>query len=255
MPFTLSHTVLAPPIAKLSGQRLPIAALAIGCMTPDLYRILSRTEITLNHQFKGIIYPDLFVGTIFCLLWYCLYRPVIYKVAGLQDTLKLYNFKKILTFSIMIILSIIIGTVTHIIWDGLTHSDFRTIAFHSFLQRPVTLFQYTFPMHRILQITSSVIALPFIFWMIYHYYLKHKTPQTTSIKTTRFGLVLLSLGIFFSYAFYVFIAKHTGFIPQHDDLYNVIGFFFKYFTQGALIFLTFGCLIFQILNSRAYFDK
>ncbi|WP_416172827.1 DUF4184 family protein, partial [Escherichia coli] len=39
MPFTLSHAILAPPIAKLSDQRLPVAALAIGCMTPDLFRL------------------------------------------------------------------------------------------------------------------------------------------------------------------------------------------------------------------------
>ena len=39
MPFTLSHAVLAPPLAKLSGNRLPLAALAIGCMVPDLIRL------------------------------------------------------------------------------------------------------------------------------------------------------------------------------------------------------------------------
>ena len=47
MPFTLSHAILAPPLSKLSGNRLPIAALAIGTMTPDLYRVLVKTEIYL----------------------------------------------------------------------------------------------------------------------------------------------------------------------------------------------------------------
>ncbi|HCL58892.1 MAG TPA: DUF4184 domain-containing protein, partial [Acinetobacter sp.] len=36
MPFTLSHAVLAPPISYLTGNRLPVAALAIGSMVPDL---------------------------------------------------------------------------------------------------------------------------------------------------------------------------------------------------------------------------
>jgi hypothetical protein len=39
MPFTLSHAVLAPPLAKLSRHTLPTAALAIGCMVPDLIRL------------------------------------------------------------------------------------------------------------------------------------------------------------------------------------------------------------------------
>ena len=44
MPFTISHAVLAPPLAKLSGDRLPIAAIAIGCMTPDLHRLFTQAN-------------------------------------------------------------------------------------------------------------------------------------------------------------------------------------------------------------------
>jgi uncharacterized membrane protein len=32
MPFTISHAVLALPLAKLFKHQLPIAGLAIGCM-------------------------------------------------------------------------------------------------------------------------------------------------------------------------------------------------------------------------------
>ncbi|MGO3383513.1 MAG: DUF4184 family protein, partial [Acinetobacter guillouiae] len=92
MPFTLSHAVLAPPLSKLSGNRLPIAALAIGTMTPDLYRVLVKNEIYLNHQFKGIIYPDLLVGLLFCLLWYSLYRPLLFKFLGVQKPLDIASF-------------------------------------------------------------------------------------------------------------------------------------------------------------------
>lgn len=44
MPFTLSHAVLAPPISYLTGNRLPVAALAIGSMVPDLYRLFTHTN-------------------------------------------------------------------------------------------------------------------------------------------------------------------------------------------------------------------
>lgn len=250
MPFTLSHAVLAPPIAKLTGQRLPVAALTIGCMTPDLYRILMKTEIHLNHQFKGIVYPDLLVGLFFCLLWYLLYRPVIYRCAGLQDHLKIDSFSTFIKFLIAMIISIIIGTATHIIWDGLTHDDFRTIAFHNFLERSVNILQHPYPMHRVLQIASSAIALPFLFWMILHYYFKHKQADRISsfIKTSGYSLVVFSATV--GCIYYIFIAKHTGFIPVSNDLYDVIGFFFKYFSQGALISFTLGCLIFRLFIER-----
>ena len=58
MPFTLSHAVLAPPLARLSRGHLPIAALAIGCMTPDLYRLFTTETIALTHQWSGILFPQ-----------------------------------------------------------------------------------------------------------------------------------------------------------------------------------------------------
>ena len=44
MPFTISHVVLAPPISKLTGYRLPISTLAIGCMVPDLVRLFTSED-------------------------------------------------------------------------------------------------------------------------------------------------------------------------------------------------------------------
>lgn len=255
MPFTLSHAVLAPPLSKLSGNRLPITALAIGTMTPDLYRLLVKTEIHLNHQFKGIIYPDLLVGLLFCFLWYGLYRPFLFKFLGLNKPLNINSISTFIQFLIWMILAIIIGTATHIIWDGLTHLDFRTFAFKTFLAQPVTLFQHTYPMHRILQIGCSAIALPFLAWMGMHYFFKYRIDHISTYKTQVFGFSLFLISLFSGCFYYIYFAKTQGFIPQQTDLYNWIGFFVKGFTQGAMLCFTLGCLLFSILNYRKYFDE
>ena len=65
MPFTLSHAVLAPPLSKLTKGHLPIAALAIGCMTPDLYRLFTDESIDTTHQWSGILFPNLPIGLFF----------------------------------------------------------------------------------------------------------------------------------------------------------------------------------------------
>ncbi|ENU25615.1 hypothetical protein F992_03359 [Acinetobacter modestus] len=65
MPFTLSHAVLAPPLSKLSKGHLPVAALAIGCMTPDLHRLFTQETIALTHQWSGILFPNLPIGLFF----------------------------------------------------------------------------------------------------------------------------------------------------------------------------------------------
>lgn len=250
MPFTLSHAVLAPPISKLSGQRLPIAAVAIGTMTPDLYRIMSKTEILVNHQFKGLIQPDLWVGLFFCLLWYGLYRPVIYKILAIKDDLQLDSSLAYFKFILMICIAIIVGTCTHIIWDGLTHLDFRTLAFQNFLSRPVHIFSTTYPMHRVLQIASSAIALPFLVWMTLHYYFKYKIALTNSHLMKNTGIFILIFSSIVGCIYYIYIAKNTGFIPQSNDLYDVFGFFFKFFSQGALICFTLLCLVFRVFIER-----
>lgn len=106
----------------------------------------------------------------FCVLWYGLYRPVVYRFLGIQHSLNLNSFSTLLKFSAGTVIAIVLGTATHIIRDGLTHVDFRTFAFREFLSQPVTLFNVTYPMHRVLQIGTSFVALPFLLWMCVHYY-------------------------------------------------------------------------------------
>ena len=253
MPFTLSHAVLAPPLSKLSGNRLPIAALAIGTMTPDLYRVLVKTEIYLNHQFKGIIYPDLLVGLLFCLLWYSLYRPLLFKFLGIQKPLNIVSFSTFFKFLIWTILAIILGTATHIIWDGLTHLDFRTFAFRDFLAQPVTLFQHVYPMHNVLQIGCSFLALPFLIWMAIHYILTYKQHHPVSNRMKIFSVLVICASCLAGIVYYFYQIKLTGLIPQKMHLYNYLGFLIKTFTQGALAcFSAFACL-FLILKYKHYF--
>ncbi|WP_327858134.1 DUF4184 family protein [Acinetobacter guillouiae] len=254
MPFTLSHAVLAPPLSKLSGNRLPIAALAIGTMTPDLYRVLVKTEIHLNHQFKGIIYPDLLVGLLFCLLWYSLYRPLLFKFLGIQKPLNIACFSTFFQFLIWMVLAIILGTATHIIWDGLTHLDFRTFAFKEFLAQPISIFDRIYPMHKVLQIGCSAVALPFLMWMGLHYFFKYSVSQIRNPKVNFFCISLFVTAFFSGCLYYVYIAKSTGFIPQDTDLYVLIGFFMKVFTQGSVLCFTLGCLLFHYLNYKKYFQ-
>ncbi|MFH4122482.1 DUF4184 family protein, partial [Acinetobacter baumannii] len=78
-------------------------------------------------------------------IWYLLYRPVVYRFFGIQHDLKLDSFKRFIYFLIGIIFALIIGIATHLIWDGLTHSDFRTFIFQDFLSQTVHFFGRPYP--------------------------------------------------------------------------------------------------------------
>src|SRR5687768_5925776 len=71
MPFTISHAVLAPPLARLSAHRLPMSALAVGCMTPDAAHFLFLMPgPNAGHSWAGLILLDLPLGLLVLLAWH-----------------------------------------------------------------------------------------------------------------------------------------------------------------------------------------
>lgn len=248
MPFTLSHAVLAPPISYLTRNRFPVAALAIGCMVPDLYRLFSQDSSSTTHLWSSLIYPNLWIGLGFCALWYFIYRPVIYRLTGIQHELKMHDFFAVFKFFVGMCLALIVGTATHLIWDGLTHVDFRTFAFHDFLNQKLLVFGHSYPLHRLLQIGTSFLALPFLLWMSLHYYQTHRQylAVSTRIKIAGSGLLGLSLmtgGLS--------VWDYMRYIPAEvwqADLYYFSGRSINEFSQGFLIVFSLGCLLFLLLD-------
>lgn len=255
MPFTISHAVLAPPISKITGGRLPISALAIGTMTPDLYRLFTSQDYDFTHEWRGIIVPDLLIGLAFCLLWYLLFRPVVFRCIGMVKPLDLHSFDRVCGFILSVCIALIIGIATHLIWDGLTHSDFRTFAFDHFLNHTITLLGHGYPMHRVLQIGTSIIALPILFWMMFKHIQQHQqvTPVADKIKKIKWLLLIIStLGGLLAYARF---AMALGLELWHTDLYGYVGRAINHFSSAWLVLFSFGCLIFLILDHRKYFER
>ena len=248
MPFTISHAVLAPIISKATKNHLPIAALAIGCMTPDLYRLFTQKHFFEPHQWQSIFSLTLWIGLAFCLVWYVLYRPALYRFLGMQDPLNLWNFKRILKFIVMNIIAVVIGICTHLTWDGLTHADFRTFILRDFLSQNISLMGHQYPMHRILQIGTSALALPFVIWMSWDYYCRNQQ-HIKIAKTVRYygiGLFLLSLALgLFSFFDYI---RHIPAQYFQSGLYHITGSSINEFTQGFLITFTLGCILFLFLD-------
>lgn len=251
MPFTISHAVIAAPIAKLTGYRLPISALAIGSMTPDLYRLFTSENYNASHHWQGIIIPNLFIGLFFCLLWYGLWRPAIFRWIGMVKPLGLGSLDKWLGFILSVITALLIGISTHLIWDGLTHSDFRTFAFDQFLSQNTSLFGHSYPVHRVLQIGTSALALPFMLWILIHYYFKFKQKDAVPRRIKRSAYVILSLSLLTACAYYLRFFHDIGFQLWTSDLYSFIGQSVNRFCRMFLITLSLGCLIFLILDRKS----
>ena len=248
MPFTLSHAVLAPPLSKLTGNTLPIAALAIGCMLPDLIRLFSHDQGGHTHLWSAMLHPNLWIGWGFCLVWYLLYRPVLYRFLGIQHDLGIDGFWALIKFLLGLNLALMVGTATHIIWDGLTHADFRTFAFKDFLGQKVVLLNQIYPLHFILQIGSSILALPFIVYMSVRYYQRHQQHFPINLKVKTFARILFLLS-FIVGCFSVWdYARYFSASVWHSHLYFFTGKSINEFTQAALVVFSLGCLMFLFFD-------
>lgn len=249
MPFTISHAVLAPPISKLTGGRLPIAALAIGAMVPDLFRLFTNADYDGSHQWSGLIVPDLLLGLFFCLLWYVFYRPMLLAFFSLDKPLNLDSVNRFCGFMIGMILAVIIGTATHLVWDGLTHVDFRTFAFKNILSQPVTLFHHTYPLHRVLQIGTSALALPVLAWMICRHHMHYRSAEPANQKVKIYVHALFWLSLLAGIVSYVYFAESVYSKQFTHDLYSYVGKSINYFFRAFLAMFTAGSVVFLILKS------
>lgn len=243
MAFTFSHMVVAPVLYKLFRAKIPLASLAIGAMSPDLPRLVGHSGV-FSHTFTGVLTIDLVVGLLACFIWYTIYRPVIYIWAH-RYRCPLVSTTK-LNFIFDCTLGILIGAFTHLIWDGLTHDDFRTFIGREFLAQNFELpwLNLSLSVHRALQYASSFLALPFLYYL---YQPIHKAPKLKHtlcnhlLQRPLFNLVI-SCAAGFAYCSY----QHYQFpLSWQHDFYHFIARSFFYFSLAFLLVFTGLCRILQ----------
>ena len=161
MPFTISHAAAALPIGALSKSRLPLAALMIGTMAPDFAYFLP-TEVgrVETHSLAGLFYFSLPVGLAVWLYFVTvLERPTI---AFLPDAWRTRIARSTLTPREMGMasLAILVGALTHIVWDAFTHSSTPVVeAFPGLRDSVLDIAGMRIPVYYVLQIASSVFGL------------------------------------------------------------------------------------------------
>ncbi|WP_460776510.1 DUF4184 family protein [Microbacterium sp. GXF7504] len=132
MPFTPSHAVVALPFVR---TRLVPAAIAVGAMTPDLPLFVRGTPVQygLTHDLRWIALTVL-LALVLLLVWRCVLRPAARELlpggvarrlpvtwdrgprAALRET-----FPPSWGDRILLVVSLVLGVCTHVVWDAFTH--------------------------------------------------------------------------------------------------------------------------------------
>ena len=141
MPFTPAHAVVALPFVRTP---LVPAAIAIGAMAPDI-PLFFRTwpPYALTHSWLGVVTIDLVLAFALLLVWRMVLRPAVIPLTPRWLALRwprewltdrgsgwwsLWGGRraplgKRVIAGTLLAASLLLGTVTHVVWDAFTHTD------------------------------------------------------------------------------------------------------------------------------------
>jgi len=159
MPFTIAHAAAVLPLRK---TRLPLAALMIGSMSPDFSYFTPLTINFYTHTPGGLFWFCLPVGLAVWLFYVrVLEAPTI---ALLPDgwRSRVTPSERNLTFSLLarVVLAILVGAVTHLVWDAFTHSHSPVAeALPTLRDVTVDVMGRQLSVYRFLQYLSSIVGL------------------------------------------------------------------------------------------------
>ena len=124
MPFTLSHpaaVALLGPVARRG--RLPLAALAIGAMSPDFEFFLHlRPLARWSHSLPGLITFCLPAGLLVLAVWELVARDPVRHLLGFRTDRR--RDRQGLDWWWRAALGVVLGAATHLVWDGFTHGGY-----------------------------------------------------------------------------------------------------------------------------------
>lgn len=195
MPFTFSHPAIVLPLTYLPKQWFSLTGLVIGSITPDFeYFLRMRIKSIYSHTFDGIFWFDLPLGLLLAFIFHNLIRDRLFNnlPSALQtrlSSLKKFNWNEYFkTKWYLVVISIILGAASHILWDGFTHENGYFVQIFSELASSVVLFENQIPVFKILQHLSSLLGGFLIAYAIYK--LPTEEIQEIRINLKYWGLVI-----------------------------------------------------------------
>jgi hypothetical protein len=152
MPFILSHPAAVVPLARLvslSRAGLPLSALVVGSMAPDLPHFLHLTHLLrwsngkhFGHTFAGTFLFCVPVGMLSLWLFHIVIKPPLLSLFPVNQQERLAPIAAKFRFGpsgqfLLIIVALLLGAFTHIIWDSFTHASGWPVQQFSILQTPI----------------------------------------------------------------------------------------------------------------------
>jgi hypothetical protein len=194
MPFTPAHSAIVLPFIRQNQKFVSATGLIAGSMAPDFeYFIYMAVNEKNGHTLPGVLYFDL---PIVCIISFLFHKVVKINLIDnlpvfLQRRLKPlrdFDFLQYVKKNYVVFLcSAILGSLSHIFWDGFTHSDGYFVKILPFYRGAYVPFEgVNYPLWYALQTISTIVGLTTI--LFYTIFIE---PVNTEIKNPSFVYWLL----------------------------------------------------------------
>jgi hypothetical protein len=170
MPFTISHAAAVLPVSRYLARLRVLSAVVIGSMVPDFGLFLPwRPERVETHSITGLYTFALPVGLATWWLFHRLIKPATVEllpdgayVNALHDAPDLAKPGHWLAAAA----GVLVGAVTHLIWDAFTHEGARGVRMIPALDDPVVdIAGHLLMAFKFIQLASSLAGLAVVIWI------------------------------------------------------------------------------------------
>lgn len=192
MPFTLAHPAASIPLCRPLGRFGVLPALVIGAMIPDFAYFRPFLAVGgRSHTLAGLFLFCLPLGVVVYLLFRFVLAPPMR--ALLPDGIRTRIRFRDGTPWVGVVLSVLLGAVTHLVWDSFTHDGSPMVEAIPFLQRRMlTIDGYTLYLYRLLQHVSTLVGVSLILrWLVGWY---RRTPPDARAPAMPASLRMFTAG-------------------------------------------------------------
>jgi hypothetical protein len=207
MPFTMSHAAAVVPLRKIFRSSLPLSALIIGSFSPDFRYFIPVLRLQIfSHSLSAIFVFCLPLSLFVLLIFHTLVKEPLFHL--LPESLQRRIEPESLQFSflpltqfIAIVIAIILGGFTHIVWDSFTHEHGEAVERWQVLYTTTfQMFGFDVRLYKLLQHTSTVIGLVLLAYWFMKWFRRQPVSQTEDngylAESTK--MKILALLIFFA---------------------------------------------------------
>ena len=232
MPNPIAHPAASIPFTKAG---MVFSALVIGSISPDFGYLLPLPTTYFMYNAVGLILFDVPVGFVLLFLFHALVKWPLLSMLPESLQRRLFNHAQGFSFAPLkhfglILLSLLVGSLTHVIWDSFTHEYGWAVGHFAFLSLPIG----GTPLYAILQNLSSIIGIiVLLYWFIRWLQTASQSDQLPArfskvVRTVFFVLTAVSLAAVEGSIIYLRIATGSRFIH---------GYFFLGSTVFSAVFI------------------